>query len=152
MKKGGWLEGVPLGLSLNGKRLGVVGLGKLGSKVAHYGKAFGMDVVAWSQNLQAADAEAKGVRRVEKDELFATSDVISLHLVLGERTRGIVGAKELAAMKDGAIIVNTSRGPLIDNAALIAELQRGRIMAGLDVFDHEPLEKNHPCAACPTRC
>ncbi|MGL4494233.1 MAG: D-2-hydroxyacid dehydrogenase family protein [Beijerinckiaceae bacterium] len=149
MKKSGWHEGVPLGISLNGKRLGIVGLGKLGSKVAHYGKAFGMEVVAWSQNLSSADAEAKGVRRVEKDELFATCDVISLHLVLGERTRGVISAKELAAMKDGAIIVNTSRGPLIDNAALVAELQRGRITAGLDVYDHEPLEKNHPLRSLP---
>ncbi|MGL4325524.1 MAG: D-2-hydroxyacid dehydrogenase family protein [Beijerinckiaceae bacterium] len=144
MKKGGWHGGVPLGVSLAGKRLGILGLGKLGSKVASYGKAFGMDVVAWSHNLTAEDAQAKGVTRVDKQELFAASDVISLHLVLGDRSRGIVGAGELTAMKDGAILVNTSRGPLIDNAALIAELQKGRITVGLDVFDTEPLQPDHP--------
>ena len=149
MRAGGWHEGVPFGTVLTGKRLGIVGLGKLGAKVAGFGRAFGMEIVAWSQNLDDAKAEAGGARRVAKDELFATADVVSLHLVLSERTRGIVGAAEFAAMKDGAILVNTSRGPLVDEAALVAELQRGRLRAGLDVFDREPLPPDNPLRSLP---
>ncbi|WP_342359839.1 D-2-hydroxyacid dehydrogenase family protein [Terrarubrum flagellatum] len=149
MKRGGWHDPTLVGATLGGKRLGVVGLGKLGGKVAHYGRAFDMEVVGWSQNLTDEDAKAKGATRVDKNELFATSDVISLHLVLSDRTRGIVGAPELSAMKDGAVLINTSRGPLIDEAALIAELKRGRIRAGLDVFDVEPLPTEHPLRALP---
>lgn len=149
MKNGGWHTGVPLGFSLDKKRLGVVGLGRLGSKVAHYGKAFGMDVVAWSQNLSDADAQAKGITRVSKEELFSTSDVISLHLVLSDRSRGIVGAPELSAMKNGAIIVNTSRGPLINQSAFITEMKKGRISAGLDVYDVEPLPADDPLRSLP---
>jgi phosphoglycerate dehydrogenase-like enzyme len=144
---GRWEEGVPMGMPLENRRLGIVGLGKLGSKVARYGQAFGMDVVAWSQNLTAEAAAAQGVKRVDKDELFASSDAISVHLALSERTRGIIGATELSAMKDGGIFVNTSRGPLADEAALVAELRRGRIVAGLDVFDVEPLPPGHPFTA-----
>ena len=144
MRSGGWHTGVPLGYALAGKQLGIVGLGKLGARVAGYGKALGMQVVAWSQNLTDEAAEAHGVRRIAKEELFSTSDVISLHLVLSDRTRGLVGADELAAMKDGAILVNTSRGPLIEEAALVAELRRGRIVAGLDVYDREPLPPDNP--------
>lgn len=149
MKKGGWHSGVPLGFTLDKKRLGVVGLGRLGSKIVQYGKAFGMDVVAWSQNLTAAQAAEKGARLVSKQELFSTSDAISLHLVLSDRSRGIVGADELAAMKDGAIIVNTSRGPLIDKAAFITEMKKGRIAAGLDVYDVEPLPADDPLRTLP---
>lgn len=144
MRAGRWHAGVPLGTALAGKRLGIVGLGKLGSRVAGYGQALGMEVVAWSQNLSEEKAASQGARRVEKDELFATSDVISLHVVLSERTRSLVGAPELAAMKDGAILVNTSRGPIVDEAALLAELRRGRIRAGLDVYDREPPPPDHP--------
>ena len=108
-----------------------------------------MDVVAWSQNLTEEAAASQGVRRVEKEELFRTSDVVSLHLVLSERTRGLVGAGELAVMKDGAILVNTSRGPIVDEAALLSELRRGRIKAGLDVFDHEPPQDDHPLRGLP---
>jgi phosphoglycerate dehydrogenase-like enzyme len=144
MRSGGWHEGVPLGHALAGKQLGIVGLGKLGSRVAGYGKALGMEVVAWSQNLTEEAATAKGVRHVAKEELFATSDVVSLHLVLSDRTRSLVGAAELAAMKDGAILVNTSRGPIVDGTALLAELRRGRIVAGLDVYDQEPLAADSP--------
>lgn len=149
MKAGGWHAGVPLGFTLDKKRLGLVGLGRLGAKMVQYGKAFGMDIVAWSQNLTETDAQAKGARRVDKHELFATCDVISLHLVLSDRSRGIVGAPELAAMKDGAIIVNTSRGPLIDNAAFIAEMKKGRIAAGLDVYDVEPLPVDDALRSLP---
>ncbi len=144
MAAGAWEEGLPLGVPLAGKRLGVVGLGKLGSHVARYGAAFGMDVVAWSQNLTAEAAAAKGARRVDKAELFATSDAVSVHLALSDRTRGVIGAAELAAMKPGAIFVNTSRGPLVDEAALVAAVRAERIVAGLDVFDDEPLPAGHP--------
>jgi phosphoglycerate dehydrogenase-like enzyme len=151
MRGGGWHAGLPLGTVLAGKRLGIVGLGKLGSRVAGYGRAFGMEVVAWSQNLTEAAALAAGARLVPKEELFASSDVVSLHLVLLERTRGLVGAPELAAMRDGAILVNTARGPIVDEAALLAELARGRLTAGLDVFDREPLPADHPLRALPNR-
>lgn len=144
MHGGGWHDGLALGEVVAGKRLGIVGLGKLGQRVARYAKAFDMEVVAWSQNLTAEAAEAVGVRRVEKAELFATSDVISLHLVLSDRTRGIVGASELAAMKPGACLVNTARGPLVDEAALLARLQTGAIRAALDVYGQEPLPADHP--------
>ncbi len=149
MKAGSWHEGVPIGAVLEGRRLGLLGLGKLGSRVAGYGRAFGMEVVAWSQNLTAEAAEAAGARRVEKAELFATADVVSLHLVLSQRTRGIVGAAELAAMKPGATLVNTARGPLVDEAALLDALRSGRIGAGLDVYDREPLPADHPLRALP---
>ena len=141
---GRWEDGLPMGIPLEGKRLGIVGLGKLGSKVARYGQAFGMDVVAWSTNLTDEKAAAQNVRRVDKHELFATSDAVSVHLTLSARSRGIIAAAELDAMKPGAIFVNTSRGPLVDEAALLAALRAGRITAGLDVFDIEPLPAGHP--------
>lgn len=144
MRAGGWHEGLPMGFALEGRRLGILGLGKLGSRVAAYGRAFGMEVVAWSQNLTEAAAQAQGVRRVEKAELFAGSDVVSVHLVLSDRTRGIVGEAELGAMKHGAVLVNTSRGPLVQEAALVGAVQSGRIRAGLDVFDTEPLPLDNP--------
>ncbi len=144
IRGGHWHEGVALGGILEGKRLGVVGLGKIGNRTARFGQAFGMDVVAWSENLTPETAAGSGALRVEKDELFRTSDVVSLHLVLSDRTRGVVGAPELQSMKDGAIIINTARGPLIDEAALLKELSTGRIGAGLDVFDKEPLPADHP--------
>jgi phosphoglycerate dehydrogenase-like enzyme len=147
LRSGGWHDGVPLGTVLEGKRLGIVGLGKLGSRVARYGQAFGMEVVAWSQNLTDEAATTGGVRRVEKTELFATSDVVSLHLVLSDRTRGIVGRAELDAMKDGAILVNTARGAIVEEAALLESLRSGRIRAALDVFDREPLPCDHPLRA-----
>ena len=149
MRGGGWHEGLSLGHSLEGKRLGIVGLGKLGARVARYGQAFGMEVVAWSQNLTDETAAAAGVRRVDKGELFATADAISLHLVLSDRTRHVVGAAELATMKQGAVLINTSRGPLIDEAALLATLASGRIVAALDVFSTEPVPPNHPIRSAP---
>ena len=141
---GRWQQGIPMGMPLDGKRLGVVGLGKLGARLAGYARAFNMDVVAWSANLTDEKAAAHGVRRVGKLELFETSDVISIHYGLSDRSRGIVGAAELQAMKAGAILVNTSRGPLVDEAALIDVLRGGRISAGLDVYDIEPLPAGHP--------
>lgn len=149
MRDGGWHDGIPLGTVLSGGRLGILGLGRLGSRVAAYGRAFGMEVVAWSQNLTEEAALAAGARRVGKEELFAASDAISLHLVLSERTRHIVGAREIEAMKPGAILVNTSRGPLVDSTALMSGLRQGRIRAGLDVFDTEPLPADHPLRSLP---
>jgi phosphoglycerate dehydrogenase-like enzyme len=149
VRGGGWHDGLPMGESLEGKRLGVVGLGKLGARVARFGQAFGMDVVAWSQNLTDETAAAGGARRVTKEELFATADAVTLHLVLSDRSRGIVGAPELEAMKQGAVLINTSRGPLIEEAALLAALRRGGITAALDVFGQEPLPADHPLRSAP---
>ncbi len=145
MRSGGWHDGIQQMNVLEGKRLGILGLGKLGSRVAGYAKAFGMDVVAWSQNLTAEKAGAIGVKYVSKDELLSTSDFISIHLALSDRTRGLIGAAELAKMKKTAILVNTSRGPIVDEAALIAALKNGTIAhAGLDVYDKEPVPAGHP--------
>jgi phosphoglycerate dehydrogenase-like enzyme len=134
-----------LGLGLNGKTLGVVGLGTLGSRVARYGKAFEMEVLAWSQNLTAERAVEVGATLVGKEELLRRSDVVSIHLVLSDRTRGLLGARELGLMKRTAYLVNTSRGPIVDEAALVRALQDGTIAgAGLDVFEPEPLALDHP--------
>ena len=139
-----------LGVGLNGKTLGVIGLGRLGSQVARFGKAFEMEVLAWSQNLTAERAAAAGAALVGKEELMRRSDFISIHLVLSERTRGIVGAPELALMKPTAYLVNTARGPLVDGEALLGALGGGRIAgAGLDVYDQEPLPANHPLTKLP---
>jgi phosphoglycerate dehydrogenase-like enzyme len=144
-RQGKWHDGIEQMIVLEGKRLGILGLGKLGSRAAHYGKAFGMDVVAWSQNLTPEKAAAGGARYVSKDELLATSDFVSIHLALSERTRGLIGAADLAKMKKTAILVNTSRGPIVDEAALIAALKSRTIMhAGLDVYDKEPMSADHP--------
>ncbi len=143
MKSGGWQEG--FGVGLNGKTLGVIGLGKLGAQAAAVGLAFNMNVIAWSQNLTAERCAEVGVKLATKEELFAQSDVITIHMVLSERSRDLVGAEELALMKPSAYLVNTSRGPIINEAALIDTLQNRRIAgAGLDVFDVEPLPKDHP--------
>ena len=145
VRKGGWHKGLPMGVALEGKRLGVLGLGKLGSRVAGYGKAFGMEVVAWSQNLTAEKAAEHGAKLVSKDELLASSDVITIHLILSGRTRGLIGAADIAKMKKGVVLVNTSRGPIVEEAALIAALKSGHIAsAGLDVYDVEPMRPGHP--------
>ena len=134
-----------LGIGLQGKTLGVIGLGNLGGKVAAVGKAFGMNLIAWSQNLTAERAEAAGGTLVTKDELLTQSDVISIHLVLSDRTRGLLGARELGLMKPSAYLVNTSRGPIVDEPALIEALRSRRIAgSGLDTFDVEPLPAGHP--------
>jgi phosphoglycerate dehydrogenase-like enzyme len=144
-RQGKWHDGIEQMVVLEGKRLGILGLGKLGSRAARYGKAFGMDVVAWSQNLTPEKAEAGGAKYVSKEELLATSDFVSIHLALSDRTRGLIGAADLARMKKTAILVNTSRGPIVDEAALIAALKNRTIMhAGLDVYDKEPMSADHP--------
>lgn len=140
---GGWQTQV--GLELRGKTLGLVGLGRIGSEVAAVAKALGMDVIAWSQNLDADVAASRGVRAVTKHELFSTADVVSIHLVLSERSRGLVSTAEFAVMKPEALLINTSRGPIVDETALVHALRSGAIGgAGLDVFDHEPLAVDHP--------
>jgi D-3-phosphoglycerate dehydrogenase len=136
---------VTIGPELEGMTLGILGLGKLGTRTAAIGKAFGMNVIAWSQNLTAERAAEVGARLVSKDEVFAQADVLSVHLVLSDRTRGLVGARELSLMKPTAFLINTSRGPIVDEAALIETLREKHIAgAGLDVFDEEPLPKDHP--------
>ena len=143
VRVGGWQQTV--GTDLAGAILGVVGLGRLGEKVARIGQAFGMDVVAWSQNLTEERAAEVGVRRVTKDELLRTADVVTIHLQLSDRTRGLIGAPEFALMKPTAILINTSRGPIVDESALVEALAGGSIAgAGLDVFDTEPLPDDHP--------
>jgi phosphoglycerate dehydrogenase-like enzyme len=142
-RQGQWQ--VSMGVGLNGKTLGLLGLGRLGSQVATVGKAFQMRLLAWSQNLTAERAAEYGATLVSKDELLAQSDVVSIHLILSDRTRGLLGARELALMKPGAYLINTSRGPIVDEAALIRALQQKAIAgAGLDVFDDEPLPLDHP--------
>ncbi len=143
IREGKWQ--VRIGPSIEGKTLGIVGLGNLGSQVATVGRAFQMEVVAWSQNLTADRAEQAGVRLVSKAELFSVSDFISVHLVLGERSRGLIGASDFARMKPTAFFVNTSRGPIVEEQALVDVLEQQRIAgAGLDVFDQEPLPLDHP--------
>lgn len=149
IRTGGFQGGVPAGFQLAGKTLGIIGLGKLGARLARYATALDMKLLAWSQNLTEAAATAAGAQYVTKERLLAESDVISLHLVLSGRTRGLIGAAELAAMKPGALLVNTARGPLIDETALVAALRAGRITAALDVYDREPLPPDHPFRTLP---
>lgn len=149
VRGGGWQTAV--GRQLGGTTLGVLGLGRIGSRVAKVGKAFGMDVVAWSPNLTPEASERAGVGYVSKDDLFSSADVLTIHLVLSERSRGLVGATELALMKPTALLVNTSRGPIVDEQALIDALRSRRIAgAGLDVFDTEPLPAGHPLRTLDT--
>lgn len=148
VRAGGWQTCV--GTELYGRTLGIVGLGHIGTQVARYAQAFGMTVQAWSANLDADRAKALGVAPVTKDQLFSESDIVTLHLVLSERTRGIVGAHELALLGPRGLLVNTSRGPLVDEAALVAALRSGELgAAALDVFDTEPLPLNHPLRTLP---
>jgi len=149
VRDGRWQQ--TIGRELHGKTLGVLGLGRLGAQVARVGNAFGMDVVAWSHNLtDERCAEVSGVTRVEKDDLFGRADVLTVHLVLSERTRGLVGDPELRHMKSTALLVNTSRGPIVDEHALARALQEGVIAgAALDVFDEEPLPGDHPLRTAP---
>lgn len=143
VREGRWVEAIGSGLS--GKVLGVLGLGRLGAQVARIGSAFGMKVIAWSQNLTSQRAAEVGAVRVEKNEFFTTADIISIHVVLSERTRGLVGAYEIGLMKSKAYLINTSRGLVIEEKALIEALRNKRIAgAGLDVFEMEPLPPDHP--------
>ncbi len=144
--RGDWQH--TLGYSLAGRTLGIVGLGKIGMRMAHYARAFDMQVLAWSENLTDDAADKAGAKRVEKGTLFRNSDIVTIHYVLSARSRGLVGMPEIAAMKPTAFLINTSRGPLVDEAALIGTLREKRIAgAGLDVFDREPLPKDHPFCA-----
>jgi phosphoglycerate dehydrogenase-like enzyme len=139
VREGRWQETV--GLELAGLTLGVIGLGRLGSQVARIGEAFGMEVIAWSQNMDTP---------LTKEELLARSDIVTLHVRLSERTRGLIGADELARMKPTAYLINTSRGPIVDERALLAALHDGTIAgAGLDVYDTEPLPADHPLRSAP---
>jgi len=149
VRDGRFQLGTQAGPVLAGKTLGVIGLGRIGARMAAYGRALEMKVLAWSQNLTDAAAAAAGAMRVTKDELLSAADVVSLHLVLSDRTRGILGAADLAKMKQGAILVNTARAPLVDENALVAAVQSGRIVAALDVFYREPLSTSHPLARAP---
>jgi D-3-phosphoglycerate dehydrogenase len=125
--------------------LGVIGLGKLGARVATIAKAFGMKVIAWSQNLNAEKCREAGVEYAAKEDLLSRSDFISIHVVLSQRTRGLIGAREFGLMKPTAFLINTSRGPIVEEAALLSALKEKRIAgAGLDVFDVEPLPLDHP--------
>ena len=146
-REGRWQETV--GGGLLGKTLGVAGLGKLGARVARVGLAFEMDVIAWSRNLTEERCREVGVCRVSKEELLSRSDILTIHLVLSDRTRGLLGAAELAMMKPTAVLINTSRGPIVEEEALVTALQRGTIGgAGLDVYDTEPLPPDHPLRRC----
>ena len=148
MREGRWHEGVAAGIGLAGKRLGLLGFGKIGAYVGRVGKAFGMDVVAWSQNLTPEKAAEGGAQYLSRDELLSTSDVVSIHLVLSERTRNLLDARSLARMKPASILVNVSRGPIVNEADLIAALKVGRPgHAALDVYDREPLPADHPFRA-----
>ena len=136
---------VTMGQDLEGLTLGVLGLGKLGQRVAAVAKAFGMKIIAWSQNLTPEKAKEAGAGYVSKEDLFSKADIVSIHVVLSDRSRGLVGAKELGLMKKTAYLINTSRGPIVDEKALLAALTAKSIAgAGLDVFDIEPLPLNHP--------
>jgi len=146
LRGGVWRQSV--GDQLNGRTLGIVGLGYIGAQVAQVGRAFEMTPLAWSRHLTAERAAEHGARRVELDELLAQSDVVTLHCQLNDASRGLIGARELALMKPTAYLVNTARGPIVDQAALVAALERGAIAgAGLDVFDEEPLPPGTPLAA-----
>jgi phosphoglycerate dehydrogenase-like enzyme len=143
IRAGGWQVG--LGSNLRGKSLGVVGLGNVGKEVARIGLAFGMKVIAWSENLNDEKASAAGASYVDKQTLFREADVVTVHLVLSHRTQGLIGRPEFALMKPNARLINTSRGPIVDEAALIEALQeRGIAGAAIDVFDVEPLRADHP--------
>jgi phosphoglycerate dehydrogenase-like enzyme len=148
VRAGGWQHTV--GGDLAGRTLGVIGLGRMGAQVAKVGRAFGMDVTAWSQNLSARRATELGVRAVTREQLLTGSDIVTVHLKLSDRTRGLLGEPELRSMRPGAYLVNTSRGPIVDEAALITALREGWIAgAGLDVFDVEPLPADHPLRTAP---
>ena len=143
VRAGAWQQG--LGGDLHGKTLGILGLGSIGQRVAQFGQVFGMRVIAWSENLTAERAQQAGVTYVSKQQLFEQADVLSVHLVLSDRSRGLVNAQALAWMKSTALLVNTARGPIVDEAALIKALQKQQLGgAALDVFDQEPLPALHP--------
>jgi phosphoglycerate dehydrogenase-like enzyme len=148
MRQGGWQT--TIGTDIAGTTLGLVGLGNLGKQMVPVAKAFGMDVVAWSTNLDPEEARAAGAEPVTKDELFERSDFVSVHYKLSDRSRGLIGAADLALMKASAFLVNTSRGPIVDTNALLDALEAGTIAgAGIDVYDTEPLPADHALRSAP---
>jgi phosphoglycerate dehydrogenase-like enzyme len=149
IRAGGFQNGVPLGFALRGRTIGLIGLGKLGTFMATYCKALGMKLLAWSPHLTEQRAQAAGAEFTTKDDLLARSDVISIHMVLAPSTVGIVSRRDLERLKPGAIVVNTSRGPQIDEAALVELATAGKIVAALDVYDREPLPADHPLRRAP---
>ncbi|HZI83181.1 MAG TPA: D-2-hydroxyacid dehydrogenase family protein [Casimicrobiaceae bacterium] len=149
VRAGRFQQGTRAGPVLAGRTLGVIGLGRIGTLMARYGRALDMRVLAWSQNLTAQAASAGGALLASKDDLLSEADVVSLHLVLSERTRGVLGAAELARMKRGAILVNTARAALVDETALIDAVRSRRVIAALDVFHREPLPATHPLVGAP---
>jgi phosphoglycerate dehydrogenase-like enzyme len=149
IRAGAFQRDMPVGIGLAGKTIGIIGLGRLGSYMASYCRALRMNLIAWSQNLTAERAQAAGATLVSKEELLSTADAVSIHLVLSDRTRGLIGTADLARMKKGAILINTSRGPIIDEAALVGAVGEGRITAALDVFDREPVPADHKLRSAP---
>jgi phosphoglycerate dehydrogenase-like enzyme len=149
IRAGSFQSAIQPGRALDGRTLGIIGLGRIGALMARYGNALGMRVLAWSQNLTDDRAAACGAKRVSKEMLFAEADALSVHLVLSDRTRGVVSGEDIARMKPGAIIVNTSRAPLIDQISLLAAVRAGRIIAALDVYDHEPLPQGDAWRTAP---
>jgi phosphoglycerate dehydrogenase-like enzyme len=148
IRSGGWQT--TLGCDLHGETLGILGLGRHGANMARFGQAFGMRAIAWSQNLTQARCDDLGVELVDKERLFRDSDFLTIHLKMGQRNRGLVGTDELALMKPSAYIINTSRGPIIEEEALLQALHKGTIAgAGIDVYDHEPLPQEHPWRCAP---
>jgi phosphoglycerate dehydrogenase-like enzyme len=144
IRAGRFQEGLPVGIGLTGKTIGIIGLGRLGSHMARFCQSLSMNVLAWSENLTIEKAQEAGATLVSKDELLSRSDAISIHLVLSPRSRGLIGAADIAKMKAGAILINTSRGPIVDEAALIDAVESRRIIAALDVYDREPLTEDNP--------
>jgi phosphoglycerate dehydrogenase-like enzyme len=149
IRRGGFQAGVAPGFILEGRTLGIIGLGKIGSKMARYGQALGMNLLAWSPNLTADKAQAAGATLADKGALLEQSDIVTLHVVLSERSRGLLSTQELARMKPNAVLVNSSRGPLVDEDALIAAVKSGRLIAALDVYGQEPLPAEHPLRTLP---
>ncbi len=149
IRAGRFQEGVPPGLRLAGKTLGILGLGLIGQRVARYARALYMHVLAWSRSMTPAKATAADVEPATRERLFECSDIVSIHLVLAPETRGFVGAADLGLMRAGALLVNTSRAPLIDEAPLLEALRAGRLYAALDVFPEEPLPADHPLCHMP---
>lgn len=149
VRAGRFQQGTRVGMMLSGKTIGLIGLGRIGALMARYCRALGMQVLAWSPNLTAERAAAADAVYAVKDDLLSRADVVSLHLVLSGRTRGVIGATDLARMKPGAILVNTARGPLVDEAALVAEVQSGHLIAALDVYAHEPVPADYPLNRAP---
>ncbi|MCB1492206.1 MAG: D-2-hydroxyacid dehydrogenase family protein [Rhodobiaceae bacterium] len=149
IRDGGFQAGVQPGMRLVGKTLGLLGFGVIGRRVATYARAFGMDVIAWSRSLTPGSSPADGVRAVAFEDLFSRSDILSVHLVLSPQTRGLVGAGEIGAMKPGALLVNTSRAPIVEEAPLLDALRDGRIRAALDVYPEEPIPGDHPLRRLP---